>query len=358
MLGNLVTSLKAYAAPGGVQRKQRTRLGAWGVPITALPPKSVINAAAPTIAAVAGTSYLGSMVITGSNFGASQTGLASVTVGGVTQTVNTWSNTSLTINSLARGTLEYGTSVNVVVKNASNGSATYAIAAGLQPQTGYAYVNLTSVTSSSYRVRTTPDIAIGDQIAYGNALPGGTVTVNPDGSFTTNGVPTSFTVEVNDGTGWGTSGTILVTYLIYVTLAQAEAAIVAADLTVGTIAYQYDPIIPGGDVISQSPAAGTVVVVGTPVSLVVSEGVTPSPVYITAPNVVGLQFTPAQTALAAAGFTAVTETYMDSVSQVAGTVLSQSISSGTSVLLGTPIAIVVSSALTPAPAYVPVPTVH
>ena len=359
MLGNLVSSLKAYGGPGSVLRKQRTRLGAWGVPITALPPKSASTASAPTIASVTGTAYLGSMVITGSNFGASQTGLASVVVCGVTQSGITWTNGTLTIASLGRGTIKYGVPGSIVVTNSSGGVATYALPTGIQPQTGYAFVNLTSVTSSSGRIRTTPtDIVAGDQIAYGNILPSGVVTVNPDGSFTGDGTATSFVVEVNDGTVWGSSGTITVSYVVYVTLAQATAAILAAGRTLGTVTYQYDPIVPTGDVISQAPAAGTIVVAGTAINLVVSLGVTPSPVYITAPNIVGLQFYPAQAALAAAGFTSVTETYTDSISQSAGTVLSQSISAGTSVLLGTTMAIVVSSALTPAPVYVPVPTVH
>jgi beta-lactam-binding protein with PASTA domain len=54
--------------------------------------------------------------------------------------------------------------------------------------------------------------------------------------------------------------------------AAAEAAILAADLVVGTVTPQTSSTIPAGEVISQDPAAGTSVSPGTAVDLVVSLG--------------------------------------------------------------------------------------
>jgi YD repeat-containing protein len=54
--------------------------------------------------------------------------------------------------------------------------------------------------------------------------------------------------------------------------AAAEAAIVGAGLTVGTITSRYSPTVPAGNVISQTPAAGLSVAQNTAVSLVVSLG--------------------------------------------------------------------------------------
>ncbi len=53
-------------------------------------------------------------------------------------------------------------------------------------------------------------------------------------------------------------------------LAQAESAIVAANLMVGAVTYEQSETVPGGTVISQNPASGLVVECGTAVNLVIS----------------------------------------------------------------------------------------
>src|SRR3954471_19140570 len=53
--------------------------------------------------------------------------------------------------------------------------------------------------------------------------------------------------------------------------------IVAPGLTVGTRTTAFDPTIPAGNVISQSPGAGIIVAPGTPVDFVVSDGPAPTP---------------------------------------------------------------------------------
>ncbi|MHC4620690.1 MAG: PASTA domain-containing protein, partial [Planctomycetota bacterium] len=62
----------------------------------------------------------------------------------------------------------------------------------------------------------------------------------------------------------------------------ANSAIVAADLTVGTITYDYNNTVPAGYVISQEPAAYTSVLIGSAVNLVISSGLPE------VPNVVGM----------------------------------------------------------------------
>jgi PKD repeat protein len=75
----------------------------------------------------------------------------------------------------------------------------------------------------------------------------------------------------------GTSGCITPTFvsvpdLVGLTQSAAEAAIVAADLSVGTVTTQNSNTVPAGSVISQTPAAGTEAIPGTEVDLIVSEG--------------------------------------------------------------------------------------
>lgn len=106
--------------------------------------------------------------------------------------------------------------------------------------------------------------------------------------------------------------------VVGMTQANAEAAIIAADLTVGTVAEQYNDTVDAGLVVSQNPEAGLFELYGTPIDLVVSLG--PAPV--TVPDVLGLLQADAETAILAAGLTvgAITEMYNE---LPVGTVISQ-----------------------------------
>jgi sugar lactone lactonase YvrE len=64
----------------------------------------------------------------------------------------------------------------------------------------------------------------------------------------------------------------------------SEGSITLAGLTVGTVTTQYSDTVPSGTVISQSPNPGTAVNGGTPVSLVVSNGVPPASDQLTLEN--------------------------------------------------------------------------
>ncbi len=120
--------------------------------------------------------------------------------------------------------------------------------------------------------------------------------------------------------------------------AAAESAVTGAGLDVGTVTTQYNDTIPAGSVISQNPAAGTELLPGSAVDLVISLG--PQPVAV--PNVVGLTRTAAESAVTGAGLdvgTIITQ-YSDTVP--AGSVISQNPAAGTEVLPGSAVNLVIS----------------
>lgn len=161
----------------------------------------------PQITGVGTLRFQENATITGTNFGASA---GQVTIGGVVQPIVSWGATSITIGPIARGTLKYGTQPVVVrdsssvLSNPNNQT--------LLPQTGWAYIDMVApLATSGDRLTTTPDLSNSDQVAYGNVTPSGTVTVVSDGSFTATATVGSFAFEVNDGTGWGSFATQVIT---------------------------------------------------------------------------------------------------------------------------------------------------
>jgi beta-lactam-binding protein with PASTA domain len=113
------------------------------------------------------------------------------------------------------------------------------------------------------------------------------------------------------------------------TAADANTAIVKANLKVGTVTAAYSNTMAVGKVISQNPAAGTKVAVGSKVNYVKSLG---KPVV---PNVVGKTAAAANTAITSVDnlkVGKVTTAYSDTVA--AGKVISQSPAAGTKVNIG------------------------
>jgi hypothetical protein len=97
--------------------------------------------------------------------------------------------------------------------------------------------------------------------------------------------------------------------------------------------------VPSGDVISESPVAGTSVSTGSSVKLVVSSG----PANVTVPNVVGDTQAAATTAIQGAGLVVGTVTTASSSTVPSGEVISESPVAGTSVSAGSAVNLVVSS---------------
>ena len=181
-------------------------------------------------------------------------------------------------------------------------------------------------------------------------VPAGTViSQNPvDGINVVLGTPVSFVVS--SGTAPPTN--IPVPDVVGQPQNTAIAAIQAVALTVGAITPQASATVPAGTVISQSPAAGINVALGSPVNIVVSSG----PGQVAVPNVVSLTQAAAITAIQGAGLTIGTITQATSATVAAGSVISQSPVAGISVALGSPVSFVVSTGAA-SPTNIPVPNV-
>jgi beta-lactam-binding protein with PASTA domain len=114
-------------------------------------------------------------------------------------------------------------------------------------------------------------------------------------------------------------------------------------MVLGTVTQQSSLTVPVGVVISQNPADGLTVDVGTAMNLVVSSGKPP----VTVPNVVGQTQAAATTTLTNAGLTVGTVTFQPSTTVAAGSVISQTPTGGTSAAAGSAVALVVSQGTAP-----------
>jgi hypothetical protein len=124
--------------------------------------------------------------------------------------------------------------------------------------------------------------------------------------------------------------------VVGVAQADAEAAITAANLTVGSITQEYSLTVPEGDVISQNPIAGTSVVINSAVDLVVSLGCP----RVTVPSIVGMTEAEALNAIENAGL--VMEITYQITGDPKGYVLSQTPLAGEEVCEGSIVSTVVS----------------
>src|SRR5205814_672294 len=103
--------------------------------------------------------------------------------------------------------------------------------------------------------------------------------------------------------------------------------ITSATLTVGTFTTDTSLTVPAGSIISQSPAAGSDVVINTAVALVVSSGLP----HTTVPNVVGSTQGAASSAITSATLTVGTVTTATSLTVPSGSVISQTPTAGSDV---------------------------
>jgi len=123
------------------------------------------------------------------------------------------------------------------------------------------------------------------------------------------------------------------------TQADADSAITARTLIVGTVTQAYSSIVPSGSVISQNPRAGVLVAPGSAVNLVVSAGHAP----VTVPNVVGRTQAIAKSAINAAKLTVGAITKAQSATIQSGRVISQNPLAGALVARGSAVDLVVST---------------
>ncbi len=130
------------------------------------------------------------------------------------------------------------------------------------------------------------------------------------------------------------------------TQAEAQAALTSAGLVLGTVSPQTSTSVPSGQVISQTPLAGTQVDKGSQVSIVVSSGTpsaSPSPTAsgVAVPNVYGMDSTTANDTLAALGFVVAVK-QKGGTGQSPGTVVLVSPDTGTVVPSGSTVTITIA----------------
>jgi beta-lactam-binding protein with PASTA domain len=133
--------------------------------------------------------------------------------------------------------------------------------------------------------------------------------------------------------------TVAVPNVVDATQAAATTTITNAGLAVGVVTTASSATVPAGSVISQSPVAGTLVAMGSAVSLVVSSGTG----LIAVPNVVNATQAAAMTTITNAGLTVGAVTTASSATVPAGSVISQTPTGGAQVASGSAVALVVSS---------------
>jgi beta-lactam-binding protein with PASTA domain len=174
-------------------------------------------------------------------------------------------------------------------------------------------------------------LAAAQSYAYDNNTPFGyVVSQNPAaGSLVSMGTTVNILISL---------GQPLVPGVVGSSEAEARAAIEGVDeLQVGAVSYTYNPMVEAGLVISQNPAGGTAVPIGTTVDLVVSLGQSS-----TVPAVAGTTKAEAITAITTAGLTVGSLTYEYSEVVAAGVVVRQSPDAGTVLVAGSTVDFVVS----------------
>jgi beta-lactam-binding protein with PASTA domain/6-phosphogluconolactonase (cycloisomerase 2 family) len=139
--------------------------------------------------------------------------------------------------------------------------------------------------------------------------------------------------------GGGGNNNVTVPNVVGQSQANANSAITAAGLTVGTATQASSSSVAAGNVISQNPAAGASVASGSSVSLTVSTG----PAQAKVPNVVGSTQAAATTAITGAGLTVGSVSMQASNTVAAGSVISQNPAAGASVASGSAVNLTVSS---------------
>lgn len=124
------------------------------------------------------------------------------------------------------------------------------------------------------------------------------------------------------------------------TAAEAAADLASVGLSVAlTSTSAYSPTVPAGNIISQGTAAGSRVFSGSQVNTIVSLGAGPA---TTMPDLVGLIDSVALSDLAVLGLNVGTITYTYTDSYISGTVLTQSVAAGTTVVYGSSVNLTVA----------------
>jgi len=179
----------------------------------------------------------------------------------VVGTVTTQSSTTVPSGSVISQTptsgtqVAVGSSVNLVVSSGAPGQITVPNVVGLTQSAA-----TTAITNAGLTVGTiTP--------APSATVPAGSIISSTPAGGTAVAPGSSVALTVSSGPSM-----VTVPNVVGLTQAAATSAITDGSLTLGTVMLSSSTVIPAGQVMSQSPAAGTMIAVGTAVDLVVSSG--------------------------------------------------------------------------------------
>jgi beta-lactam-binding protein with PASTA domain len=222
---------------------------------------------------------------------------------------------------VAGTSVDSGSAVNLVV---STGPAQVAVPSvvGDTQATASTAITAAGLTLGTVTTASSPTVASGSVISES---PGAGTSVNSGSA-----------VNLVVSTG---PAQVTVPNVVGLTQAAASTAITAAGLVVGTVTTASSPTVASGNVISESPIAGTGVSSGSAVNLVVSTG----PALVAVPNVVGDTQAAATTAIIGAGFALGTVSTASSATVASGDVISESPNAGASVSSGSAVNLVVST---------------
>src|ERR1700693_5873216 len=208
---------------------------------------------------------------------------AKLTVGAVTQqTRNTVAAGNVIFQDPASGnSVAQGSQVNLVISSGPQ-MVTVPKVEGLTQDAATTAITAAKLTGGTVTQQTSNTVAAGNVISQDPA----------SGNSVAQGSPVNLVIS---------SGPQMVTVPKVEGLTQDAATtdIRAATLTGGTVTQQTSNTVATGKVISQDPASGNSVALGSPVNLIISSG----PQMVTVPNVEGLTQDPATTAITAVKLT-------------------------------------------------------
>src|SRR5437879_1337262 len=257
---------------------------------------------------------------------------AGLTVGTVTQQSSTTvASGSVISESPAAGTsVASASAVNLVVSSGAPAPTQVAVpnVVGQTQAAATSAITSAGLTAGTVTMQSSTTVASGSLISESPAA--GT------------SVASASAVNLVVSSGAPAPGQVAVPNVVGETEAAATSAISAAALTVGAVTQQSSTTVASGNVISQSPAAGTGAASGAAVGRDVSSGA-PAPGQVAVPNVVGQTQAAATSAISGAGFTVGAVAQESSTTVASGSVISQNPAAGADSASGSAVDLVVST---------------
>src|SRR6185437_7612183 len=275
------------------------------------------------------------------------TGLPHVSAPSVVGLTQAAATTAITGAQLVVGTISQSSSMTVPAGNvisqspAAGADVVVGSAIALTVSTGLPHVSAPDVVGLTQTAATSAITSA--QLVVGTIGQASSMTV-PAGSVISQNPPAGSDVVVGSAIALTVSTGlphVSAPDVVGLTQAAATSAITSAQLVVGTIGQASSMTVPAGSVISQNPAAGADVVVGSAIALTVSTGLP----HVSTPSVVGLTQAAATTAITGAQLVVGTISQASSMTVPAGSVISQSPAAGADVIVGSAIALTVSTGL-------------